>query len=98
MEEYILEKQESFNLTHIFECGQCFRWNKLEDDSYIGVIKDAVIHVRKENEKIIFTGKSIKENLQDIIRYYFDLDTNYTEYKKILSNVDNYLKESIKFG
>lgn len=98
MEEYILEKQESFNLTHIFECGQCFRWNKLEDDSYIGVIKDAVIHVRKENEKIIFTGKSIKENLQDIIRYYFDLDTNYTEYKKVLSNVDNYLKESIKFG
>ena len=26
----------------------------------------------------------------------FDLDTNYTEYKKILSNIDNYLKESIK--
>ncbi len=98
MEKYILEKQESFNLKHIFECGQCFRWNKLEDNSYIGVIKDAVINVKEENGKFIFTGSTINGNLKEIIRYYFDLDTNYTEYKKILSNIDNYLKESIKFG
>ncbi len=98
MEEYILEKQESFNLKHIFECGQCFRWNKLEDNSYIGVIKDAVINVKEENEKFIFTGNTTSGNLKSIIKYYFDLDTNYTEYKKILSNIDNYLKESIKFG
>ena len=98
MEKYILEKQESFNLKHIFECGQCFRWNKLEDNSYIGVIKDAVINVKEENGKFIFTGSTINGNLKEIIRYYFDLDTNYTEYKKILSNIDNYLKERIKFG
>ena len=53
-QEYILEKQESFNLKHIFECGQCFRWNLNEDGSYTGVIKDAVINVKKDNEKIIF--------------------------------------------
>ena len=28
MEKYIIENQDSFNLKDIFECGQCFRWNK----------------------------------------------------------------------
>ena len=98
MEEYILENQESFNLIHIFECGQCFRWNRLEDESYIGVINGAVIKVKEENGKFIFSGKSENGNLKELINYYFDLQTNYTEYKRILSNIDEYLKESITFG
>lgn len=98
MEEYVIKNQESFNLIHIFECGQCFRWNKLEDGGYIGVIKDAVIKVRKDNDKIIFKGVTNNKNLKDIINYYFDLNTNYTEYKNKLSKIDKYLAESIKFG
>ena len=38
-QKYIIENQNSFELKDIFECGQCFRWNKQEDGSYIGVIK-----------------------------------------------------------
>jgi N-glycosylase/DNA lyase len=45
--EYKLINQESFELEDIFECGQCFRWNKEADDSYTGVIKNAVINVCK---------------------------------------------------
>ena len=26
-QKYILKNTESFELPHIFECGQCFRWN-----------------------------------------------------------------------
>ena len=33
---YILENAESFEPRHIFECGQCFRWNKEDDGSYTG--------------------------------------------------------------
>ncbi len=99
MEKYVLENQESFNLKHIFECGQCFRWNKMEDDSYVGVVKNAVIKVKKESNKIIFTGTcDNNENFKSLVRYYFDLDTNYTEYKEKLSQIDEYMKESIKFG
>ena len=98
MDKFILKNQDSFNLIHIFECGQCFRWNKEEDGSYIGVIDSCVIKVKKENEQIIFTGKSIKGNFEEIIRKYFDLDTDYSEYKNKLSKIDDYLKESINFG
>ena len=53
MEKYVLENQDSFNLVHIFECGQCFRWNIQEDGSYIGVIKNAVVKVETKENKII---------------------------------------------
>jgi len=49
-QEYIIENQESFELEDIFECGQCFRWNKQKDGSYTGVIKDAVINVQKNRK------------------------------------------------
>ena len=98
-EEFVLEKQESFDLKHIFECGQCFRWNEQEDGSWTGVIKDAVINVKKENEKIIFSGIVLgNKSLKEIVFEYFDLGTNYEEYKSVLSEVDEYLKESIEFG
>lgn len=98
MEKYILENQESFNLEHIFECGQCFRWNKDSEGNYIGVVGSAVIKVKKDKEKIIFTGECRNLNFKDFIRNYFDLNTNYLEYKEKLSKIDNNMKESIKFG
>ena len=55
-QEYIIKNQESFELNDIFECGQCFRWNKQEDKSYTGVIKQGVLNVKKKDNEIKFTG------------------------------------------
>ena len=97
MEKYIINSQESFKMEDIFECGQCFRWNKQEDGSYIGVIKDAVVRVEQNNNTIIFSGESLSD-FKDLIDNYFDLKTNYMDYKNELAQIDNYLAESIKFG
>jgi N-glycosylase/DNA lyase len=97
LEKYILENQESFKMEDIFDCGQCFRWNKQEDESYIGVIKDAVIRVEQKDNKIVFYGES-ECDFKSIINYYFDLETNYSEYKNKLSEIDEYLYQSINFG
>lgn len=115
MEEkkYIIENQNSFELKDIFECGQCFRWNKQEDGSYIGVIKNGVIQVKKEKkickemngekeinktkEIITFTGKC-DGNFKEIVEEYFDLNRDYEKIKKQLENIDEYLKTSIEYG
>lgn len=96
-QKYILKNQNSFELKDIFECGQCFRWNEEENGSYTGVIKEAVINVKKENEDIIFTGKC-EGKIKEIVEYYFDLNTNYEEIKEKLSNIDEYLKTSVEYG
>ena len=41
----ILEDIKDFDPKHIFECGQCFRWIKEDDESYTGVAKGRVINV-----------------------------------------------------
>lgn len=96
-QEYILEDCKSFEPEHIFECGQCFRWNKQEDGSYTGIFKENVVNVKKENNRIIFKGVC-KENIKEECIDYFDLDTDYDNIKNKLSNVDAYLKTSIKYG
>ena len=96
-QEYILENCKSFEPEHIFECGQCFRWNKQEYGSYTGIFKQNVVNVKKADNKIIFRG-ICKENIKDECIKYFDLNTNYDNIKSKLSNVDNYLKTSIEYG
>ena len=99
MEEqrYVITDVDSFELRDIFECGQCFRWNAKDDGSYTGVIKNGVINVKKINNDVIFEG-ICNGNIADICRDYFDLNRDYNKIKTILSNVDEYLKESIEYG
>ena len=96
-QKYIIENQESFELKDIFECGQCFRWNEQNDKSYIGVIKNGVLSVKKDDEKIIFCGM-LNRNIKNIVEEYFDLNRNYDEIKDKLSHIDQYLKNSIEYG
>ncbi len=96
-QKYILENVNSFEPKHIFDCGQCFRWNKQEDGSYIGVVQNSVLNVKKEKGRVIFTGIG-EENIEKICTEYFDLNRDYEEIKRNLSKVDMYLKESISYG
>lgn len=96
-QQYILRNAKSFEPVHIFECGQCFRWNKEKDGSYTGVIKNSVINVKKIGNDVEFTGVC-DENIKQICEEYFNLQTNYEAIKEKLSNIDRYLKNSIEYG
>ena len=97
IQHYEIEKNNSFNTTHIFECGQCFRWNKEQDGSYMGVVKNNVLNVKEEKNRIIFTGMC-KDNIKELVTTYFNLETDYSKIKNELSKVDKYLKKSIEYG
>lgn len=96
-QKYKLRNVESFELRDIFECGQCFRWNKQEDGSYTGVFKNNVLNVKKNKDEIIFEG--ICENeIQQTVENYFDLNRNYEKIKEQLSKIDQNMKMSIEYG
>ena len=96
-QEYIIKNITSFEPVHIFECGQCFRWNKQEDGSYIGVLKNNIIKVKKEEKNIVFSG-ICEGNIGEICIKYFNLNENYEEIKNKLSKIDIHLENSIKHG
>ncbi|NLK95909.1 MAG: DNA-3-methyladenine glycosylase 2 family protein [Clostridiales bacterium] len=92
----IIEGVKNFNIKQILECGQCFRWEKVGENNYIGVAFDKVIEVlQKDNEVIIFNSN--EEDFNNIWLKYFDLERDYETIKKELSK-DKILKESVEFG
>jgi len=96
-QEYKIENIKSFELADIFDCGQCFRWNKQEDGSYTGVFKNNVMNVQKKGDTVTFKGMC-NGNIKEIVEDYFDLNRNYEEIKEILSKIDNHVKTSIEYG
>lgn len=96
-QKLVLNNLDSFELVHIFDCGQCFRWEAQPDGSYIGVIKQGVMKVSKNENSVVFEGL-LEGNINSIVYDYFDLGTNYKEIKEKLSKIDSNMKESIEFG
>ncbi len=96
-QKYILKNAKSFETKHIFDCGQCFRWNEQEDGSYTGIFENNVLNVKKQESDIIFTGVC-DGDIKEICTEYFDLNRDYEEIKDVLSKVDIYLKDSIQYG
>lgn len=94
---YIIDNNKTFEPKHIFDCGQCFRWNIEDDESYTGVFGNNVLNVKKEGNKITFKGICEKD-IKQVVEDYFDFNTNYEKIKEKLANVDEYLKQSIEFG
>ncbi|MFX0548240.1 DNA-3-methyladenine glycosylase family protein [Hathewaya histolytica] len=92
----IIKNVKSFELKDIFDCGQCFRWNRRDDGSYVGVAFGKVIEVQKNQDDVIIYNTNIKD-FYDIWEEYFDLKRNYGDIKEELSK-DPILAESTAFG
>ena len=96
-QKYILKDISSFEPKHIFECGQCFRWNEELDKSYTGVVGNNVINVEKVDNTIVFSSFG-GDNLKEIVTNYFDMNRDYEKIKKELAEIDEYLANSIQYG
>lgn len=92
----IIENIRDFNISHIFDCGQCFRWDKEDDGSYTGVVKGKVINVEQNESTVTFNNVTM-EDYESLIKDYFDLDTDYS-YIKNRINTDEIMDKAIQFG
>ena len=94
---YEIKNIDSFELKDIFECGQCFRWDKEDDGSYTGVFKGNVLNVKKEKDNVIFKGMC-NGNIKEIVEEYFDLNRDYAKIKRELAKIDENMRISIEYG
>lgn len=88
---------ECFNLKYTLECGQCFRWKRITDNEYIGIIEDRVIRIKQQGNKIsIWSNK--KENLKEVIEHYFDFKTDYSSLESNIAKIDINIAKSLEFS
>ncbi len=91
-----VEDIDSFDIEQILECGQCFRFNKLDSKEYIIIARGKVLHIEQKDDKVDFYPCT-KDDFENIWIKYFELDRDYMEIKEILSK-DDVLKKAVAFA
>jgi len=84
---------KDFDIKQIAESGECFRWNKIGENKYRGIIGNNVCEVTQIDNEIIIEG--IEDD--NVISNYFDLTRDYGVIKEFY-NGDEILKKAIEFG
>lgn len=99
MEKYIAENISDFHLEHIFDCGQCFRWNRNQDGSYTGIAGGHPVNMKFTEE----TGELIidnctEEEFESFWKGYLDIERDYGKIKRKLSKGDPVMRKAIGYG
>ncbi len=99
MKKYTFENVRDFNLKHIFECGQCFRWMPATDGSgdYTGAAGSYAARVSYDRDNSLLSIEATGGE-KDFWREYFDLSTDYTAIKEKLTGSEPKLAEAVKYG
>lgn len=92
--DYILCGVKDFDVGQTLECGQCFHFKKIDENEYGVVAFGKLLHIRQENESVIFYDTT-EEEYENIWKKYFDLDRDYGEIKEFLVEKDRELKKAI---
>lgn len=90
----------NFNLHDTVTCGQIFRFDVEEDNSYTVILTDRVVNLKLDGNKLIIDSNNM-DNIDKVIRDYFDLDFDYDSINKefllIDSNDKNIIDSCIGF-
>lgn len=88
-------KREHFDPVHTFECGQCFRWERIEND-YIGVVDGVLLKVFEsmgDYEVVVLAGEPRFD-----LAHYFDEQMPFSKMKETLSRKDHWLEKAVGYG
>lgn len=92
-----LTKLYDFELQHIFECGQCFRFYSDKPDCYTIVAFGKALRIIKIGEGI-FRFYTTLEEFEQLWFDYFDFSRDYAALKQELARQDPVMEQAAKFG
>lgn len=93
----ILLNQPDFELSETLDCGQAFRWTRIDDNTYSGYFLDNYLEI-SETEKGCFLFHNVDEDeFLGVWKNYFDVETDYSELKKRFSE-DKILADACAFA
>lgn len=78
-----------YDLAKTLECGQCFRWERVDGGKYVGVAYGRAIAVEQNGESIIIYN-STEDDVKNIWTHYFAISEDYDAINNdILKNCTN---------
>ncbi len=94
---YTIERPQNFDIEQIFDCGQCFRFNKhtQKKNTYCGVAFGRYLEISQTEATVDFNCD--KETFTSRWHSFLDLENNYSLYADIFSD-DETLLEASRFS
>ena len=86
----VIDNINNLDLDNTICCGQIFRYEKLEDDSYIVILKDRVVKLKYIDNKLYIDSNNMN-NIENVIREYLDLDRDYISIIENIKECDDIL-------
>lgn len=91
---YVLDNIKDFDLEQTLECGQCFRFHKIDDGHYKVIAYHKILEVQQCEEQLIFHNSN-EEEYKEIWESYFDLARDYGGIKGSLLAEDEVIRDAI---
>lgn len=85
---------KNFNLKDTVTCGQIFRYIEEKNNSYTIILSDRVINI-KQDKNILYIDSNNMDNIEKIIKDYFDLDRDYEGINEKIKFYNNEFNEII---
>ncbi len=95
-DEIYIRGLKALNLKAMLECGQAFRWDKNNDDEYIGIVKEMVIKIRQVGDTLVFRTSGGLESIPFWVDY-FDIERDYAKLESELFE-DKTIAPAISFS
>ena len=95
----IVEVVRDFDTDKIFDCGQCFRWERRSGGGYLGTASGRqALKEYDGSERILTIHGSDEEDFEIVWRRYLDLDRDYGMIEETLSTGDEVKGADIEDG
>lgn len=85
-----------FDLYQTFESGQCFRWNQMTPNRYMGISLDHVLDVEKREDRFVLRGTD-RNTFEEYWMDYLDLKRDYAAIVKAVS-VEESISKAAAYG
>ncbi len=92
-----LSISDTFSLPQTLDCGQAFRFEEKSEDKWGGVACDRYLEIEKLTDGTFVLYNVSKEEFESIWRDYFDLNRDYSEIIKTISQ-NEVLKTASEYG
>lgn len=90
----IIEEVQDFVLSQILECGQCFHFDRTDNEEYDILAFDRALHIKQIDNRLILYTTNL-EDYENIWRVYFDMENDYGNIKKRIAEADSLLLPAI---
>lgn len=93
----VIQSVSDFSLSETLECGQCFRFYKVNPEEYMVLSGEKCVRILQKQNQLFFYGAS-QEEVEFFWNDYFDFSRNYGELKQNLAEKDEIMGEAVGFA